>query len=350
MEAIKAALAEQYGFELIDYREAGGTTYLHTDIGQYYLQSVPAIYRYKSKFIERVKKHLQRTEGPSVLTASQTFKGQHYFIVDDELYYCYLGVREAALDNQPFAYGHALAQFHRATGNFSGDRLFAPYSSLGSWPKMWRKKLTHFALYRDELEQAKEEITPFDELLLTSFTYLYQLGDLSVQYLLDQHYAKVCKEAEAYGKIAYQNFDEGYILFDENGSFHLIGEWQWVIDTRTRDIGQWIKAETRRNGWRPETVAQFLDGYNSSSPLLDQEYPLLYAMLLYPGRYFKLVDMYRNLPHDEKTEVDAGHWKEIMNEELTELEELLCHFPHLVKSRYGVTIPTIDWLRRTSDR
>lgn len=347
MEGLKEAILEHYGLQVMNHKELDGQTVLYTDRGIYYMQSSPAAYRFKSRLIDKVKKHLQKQGELEVLPLAKTVKDQPYFTVDDELHYLYLGVRESAPDNKPYFTGQTLAQFHQATCSFTGDRMYLPYSSLGSWPGMWQKKLGRYNMFRDNLDLNGGEITFFDEYLLTTYTYVYHLGDTAVQYLQDAGYQKLVKEAGSYGKIAYQNFDYGYVVLNENSKRHLTGEWCWVIDMRARDIGQWMKAEIRRNGWQAHTILQFLDGYNSVSALKENEYAVVYSLLLYPGRFLKLVDMYNDLTQDEKEQVDAEAWQARMDGELAHMETALRDYPEIIKNHYGVVIPRVDWLWRS---
>jgi len=217
---------------------------------------------------------------------------------------------------------------------------------LGNWPSMWRRKLRHYNEYRDELDEAGAELTPMDEFLLTSYTYVHQLGEIAVQYLQASGYDKVVKETAGLGKVAYQNFDQGYMLWNEKDARLIAGEWNWVLDMRARDIGQWLKAETKRNGWNDESAASFLDGYNSISPLLTGEYAVIYGLMLYPGRFLRLVESYKELPFEERQEVNVEAWQSRLEDELAHMEEGFRNYPGLVEQRYGVSIPQIDWLWR----
>ncbi len=342
-------IESEYGFRILDWKVVGAHTVLYTDQGVFYLFTAPASYRYKSKFIERVKKHLNGQRDIHMLSLAPTLNGKFYFVYDERIYYLYRGLRESIPVEGVYAYGQALALFHKGTAGFTGDRLFLPYSSLGSWPSMWRKKLREYSGFQDDLEIAEGEITSFDEYLLTTYTYVHQLGDTAVQYLHDADYKRVVKETAECGKVAYQNFDNGYILFNEDCARYVAGEWSWVIDMRARDIGQWIKADVRRNGWREEVVIQFLDGYNSVCPLLESEYAVVYALLLYPGRFLKLVETYRLFSPEERAEVDAEDLQSQLEDELAKMELALRSFPLAICKRYGVSIPLIDWLWRPDD-
>ncbi|NGQ96955.1 hypothetical protein G3578_17470 [Brevibacillus sp. SYP-B805] len=349
MEEIRKLIGDHYGLTVLGVREAGSRTEVFTDRGLYYLYSCPAVYRFKRKFVEMVQRHLLKHGDCGVLPLVKTVKGQSYVTQENELYFLQEGVREASLPEPAFALGEALARFHRSTGSFTGEKLFLPYRSLAGWPGMWLKKLRQYAAYRDELEQERGIITPFDEYLLTTYTYIHHIGDTAVQYLKDAGYSKVIKETAGLGKVAYQNFDDGYLLVADDGSRYLAGEWSWVIDMRARDIGQWIKAEIRRDGWNRDRVERFLDGYNSISPLLKEEYACIYALLLYPGRFLKMVEGYRNVPAEELEGVDFADWRDMLDGELQEMERALRDYPRLIATRYGVHIPEIHWLWRSFD-
>ncbi|KQL46108.1 hypothetical protein AN963_14020 [Brevibacillus choshinensis] len=345
----KDLLQEEYGFVLEDVRSNGASKVLKTDKGLFYLFAAPEGYKYKSKFIDRVRKHVNEQQDIGMLKLVKTVGGLGHIVSDEQLYYLYRGVRERTPEDPYFTIGQSLAKFHLATSSFKGDKLFIPYSSLGSWPSMWRRKLRHYNEFRDELDELEGELTSMDEFLLTSFTYVHQLGEIAVHYLLASGYDKVVKETAKYGKVAYQNFDQGYMLWNEKDARLVAGEWNWVLDMRARDIGQWLKAETKRSGWQNEKAASFLDGYNSVSPLLPDEYAVVYGLMLYPGRFLKLVEAYQELPYEEKLEVNGELWHSQLEDELARMEEALRQYPHLVAQRYGASIPQIDWLWRPED-
>ncbi|MED2009399.1 hypothetical protein P4V39_15165 [Brevibacillus borstelensis] len=342
-------LQEAYGLSLVNYSRSGNAARLKTDQGLFYLYEAPAVYKYKNKFIEKVRKHLSGQKVLKPLALIKTVKGQQHVVHDDQILYVYRGLRETVPENQAFQCGQALAHFHQGTGSLKGDKLFLPYSSLGTWPAMWRKKLRQYEGYRDDMDEVDVEITAFDEYLLTSYTYVHQLGETAVQYLYHADYDKVVKETSACGKVAYQNFEQDFILWDEERGAHLTGEWNWVLDMRSRDIGQWIKAEVKRSGWEEERIASFLDGYNSVTPLLESEYAVIYGLMLYPGRFLKVVEAYRELSPEEKQEVDGSGWQEQLDEELIKMEEALLAYSVFIHRRYGVSIPQIDWLWRPED-
>lgn len=345
----KAFLEEEYGFAIHGLRDTGAGKVLETDQGLFYLYAAPASYKYKSKLVERVRQELDQQQEVGMLKLVRNRTGHRHVTFDEQMYYLYRGVREAKLEDPHFACGQSLAHFHQATSSFTKDKVFFPYSSLGSWPSMWGRKLRQYNHYRDEMDEMRTELTVLDEYLLTSYTYVHQIGETAVRYLHECEYDKVVKQTAGFGKVAYQNFDHGYLRWNEQNLRLLGGEWNWVLDMRARDIGQWLKAESRRNGWQDEKAIRFLDGYNSVSPLLEAEYAVIFALMLYPGRFLKLVESYQQLPPEERQEVDGEAWYTQLEDELEQMEVALRRYPQVVAQQYGASIPKIEWLWRQND-
>jgi spore coat protein YutH len=346
MEHVRTILQNEYGITVYEQRTRGAQTVLHTDRGLYYLYTCPAAYRQKQRLIELVSRHVQTAPQLRLLPFSETLHGKRHVQDGGELYYLQPAVREAVPDQLPFATGQALAEFHQTTKDVKGELFFPQYRSLGGWPAMWRKRLRRYEAYRDRMDEDGREITPIDQHLLTSYTYVHHLGETAIQYLHDCGYHKVVKETAKYGRVSYQNFDHGYILFAEDGTRHLSGQFAWQFDMRTRDIGQWLKADIRSNGWDPERVSQFLQGYNSVAPLLPAEYSVVYALLLFPGRFLRYVELYHRLAPGERREWEEQRWQQQLDGELLALGDAVCDFPGLIEARFGVHIAPVRWLWR----
>ncbi|UFJ39674.1 hypothetical protein LOK74_16655 [Brevibacillus humidisoli] len=346
MERIRTILQDEFGITIYDQQQRGAQTVLQTDRGLYYLYSCPAAYRQKQRLIELVSRHVEAVPNLRPLSFSETLLGKRHVQNGGDLYYVQPAVREATPDNLPFVTGQTIAEFHQATATVKGELFFPQFRSLGGWPSMWRKRLRRYESYRDQIEENGREITPIDEHLLTTYTYVHHLGDTAIQYLNDCGYQKVAKETVKYGRVAYQNFDHGFVLFDEDGSRFVSGQYAWVFDMRTRDIGQWLKADIRLHGWHPERVSSFLEGYNSVSALQEAEYAVIYALLLFPGRFLRYAEMYDRLDLQGREQWDDHEWQEQLDEELLTLGDAVRDFPSVIEERFGVRIRPIDWLWR----
>ena len=345
----KAFLEEEYGIVIHGHRDTGSAKVLETDQGLFYLYAAPANYRYKGKMIERIRQQLGQQTEIGLLKLVRNKAGLPHVALEEQMYYLYRGVREAEPEDPDFACGQTLAAFHQATAAIPREKVLFPHSSLGSWPGMWGRRLRQYNYYRDELDDMGTSLTSMDQYLLTSYTYVYQLGETALRYLHEAGYEQVVRQTAGFGRVAFQNFDHGYFRWNEQNRPLMGGEWNWVLDMRARDIGQWLKAESRRSGWRDEAAIRFLDGYNSVSPLLEGEYGVIYALMLFPGRFLKLVESYQQLSPEERQEVDGEAWHAQLEAELEQLEVALRRYPLVIAQQYGVSIPQIDWLWRRDD-
>lgn len=346
MSDVISMIQEQYGFTVNGYREVGGRTILETNRGLFNLYTYPLNYRNKKKLVDSVRKHITKGTSFTTLPILKTKENQPYLIAGDRVIYVHKGIRESIPVDFPFSIGRALAEFHQGTCSFTVDALFFPYRSMGTWPSMWRKKISMFDSIREELERNQGDLTVFDEYILTTYTYVHQIADISIKFLQDNGYQNVTRMSATTGKIAFQNFDDGYIMFDERGSRRLAGEYAWVLDMRARDIGQWIKAEVRRNGYNPFVIGQFLAGYNEVAPLLEEEYSVIYSLLVYPGRFFRQIELYDQINDGNLDQSELRNWTEELEQELVEMENVLRQFPLLIEEIYGIRIPRIEWLWR----
>lgn len=344
MEELAAKLQDKYGLRVYGSREVGSRYELETDNGIYYLFSCPAAYRSKAKFVGMVEQQLKKARAIQLLPSASTYQNEGYFLHDDKLYYVKQGVRSGSLANEAYVIGESLARFHQATATLTSDKAFRSFSSLGNWPELWQQKIRQYEEYRDQLDDQPDEVSPFDEYLLTTYTYVKQLGDSSIQYLHDTGYDRKAKEPGKYGKVAFQNFDESLVFFAESGQQLVAGEWSWILDMRSRDIAQWIKSDVRRYGWDEQKVLAFLAGYTDVEPLADEEFAWVYALLMYPGRILKTIETYKLVAEDEAEEMDdVEDWEAKLDGELLAMESALHHFPQLVSNRYGAAIPSLEW-------
>lgn len=349
METVRTILEQEYGLDVLEQREAGGSSVVVTNQGDYYLYRVGDASRQKRRWIERVGKLIGKQPGLSVLPVTETKAGRRLADGDAGWYYLQPAVGESALADQAYTVGQSLAKFHQATANSPADSSLAAYRSLGNWPVTWRKNLYHFDRYREQVEAEGSELRPFDICLIMNYTYITQMANTAIQYLVDHGYQKVVKETAKQSKVAYQNFDDGFLFPAADGQLYLGGIYNWTLDMRSRDIGQWLKAQSRRHGWHEQTAQSFLAGYNSVTPLLDEEYAVIYALMMYPGRVLRQAALYDQLDEDERGILPQQSWTKQVEDELTRMEGALRGYRELIIQQFGVIIPEVEWLLPLTD-
>ena len=61
-----------------------------------------------------------------------------------------------------------------------------------------------------------------------------------------------------------------------------------------RDLYDFLRKVMEKNGWQAELGKSLIDAYDRERKLEETERRVLYAMLLYPEKYWKLVNFYYN--------------------------------------------------------
>ncbi|WP_232696795.1 hypothetical protein [Brevibacillus daliensis] len=346
MEKLIGKICDEYNFIDMEYKEENGRQLLYTERGLHYLHSCPPAYKHKGFLVEKVIDAIQSNCSLEVLPVCKTREGGVHLKYDDKLYYLQEGLRETNVEEHYYLLGKTLAEFHKATCSCGWDKLYTPYLSNGSWNSMWEKKCKEYEEFLDDLDEL-ECYSELDVYLLTMFNYVNQLGKTAIKYLDNNGYRKMVPQIAKHGKIAFQNFQEGHIIFHESGSCYLAGQYSWVLDIRTRDIGQGIKWLIRKHGWNEEHVIQFLKGYNCVAELYKEEYAFIYAILLYPSKFLKSVEDYSVLSVEEREQL-GEEWKTGLEKELVLMEHVLGEYPQAIAEHFTVTIPEINWLWRFS--
>lgn len=66
------------------------------------------------------------------------------------------------------------------------------------------------------------------------------------------------------------------------------------IGIQVRDLYDFLRKVMEKNGWQAEFGKSLIDAYDRERKLEETERRVLYAMLLYPEKYWKLVNFYYN--------------------------------------------------------
>lgn len=174
--------------------------------------------------------------------------------------------------------GARLAQLHQTGSTFSYEPK--EISSYGLWKSLWIEKLTAF---ENEIErQASESPSDYYRLLMDTLPYLIGISENAIQYL---------QESEREQRIL--STDQGtvtFIRFDMEMEKSFIWADQLMYDHPTRDIAEYIRSALLKDVGM-DHINEFLNDYQSLSPLSIFGWRLIYARLLFPIHLFDLIEL-----------------------------------------------------------
>ncbi|MFC4023715.1 hypothetical protein ACFOUV_07915 [Oceanobacillus longus] len=221
--------------------------------------------------------------------------------------------------------GIKLAEFHQVGSKFSYEPK--SISSYGKWKDLWIEKLTAFE--KGIEAQAQETPNEYYRILMDYLPYLIGVSENAIQYL---------QESEREQRIL--STDQGtttFIRFDSFMEQSIIWADQLAYDHPSRDIAEYIRSTFLKND-RSEKIINFLNDYQTISPLSIFGWRLVYARLLFPIHLFDFIEK------GFVTTPNANELRRIMKVQI-DYEKRLSNFYETVGvDTESWEIPVVQWL------
>ncbi len=183
------------------------------------------------------------------------------------------------------------------------------------WVKLWSEKIDY---YEYQISQFGKKYP----LLCDSLNYFIGLGENAISYIVNNQ-----KSDNSFPIVTHKRIDI------DGGSFEFYNPINFVIDSRVRDISEYIK-----NCFFKDKLDFYeLKSFFNISKLSNNEYMLLFARLLFPTYYFDIYDEIIN--NNLKEEKIVNIIKKIYD-----YEELLCMIYKYIVYDRKVPIEPIEWL------
>jgi CotS family spore coat protein len=318
---------------------------LKTDLGEFVLKRVKPGDKERVRFLYEVANHVNKKEKKELMPIPfrTTSKKFHF----DGFRYAYMVL--PWLEGRPISFrrqddwreaSRELARFHQSTHDFSPKENYTDFSRLSQWESYWKTvhqqmEIFHVAAkwtsYPTDLDRAWLDISRYTMGMMENLLAYYQKLDGD----------KVCRESTAYGKVCHARLHRHNMLKNRSGEVIFVDWNEMVQDVRTADLADWILYAYGRTG-SSGVIQAVLEGYQEVTPLEESEYALLYARLLFPEKLTRLLNnIYLN-----QTEIHATAISRVQAAiEIEEKKEsLLKMYAELVKERFRVSVPQLDWL------
>jgi len=348
-ERLKDWLRVHYGLELERMEPRGRAWKLFTDQGEYCLKEVSKKGKEQWDLVADVARHLSQKRGSGLRLAEpvptqsnkRTFAGYRcrYVLLP------WVDGEEASLQTREdwHAWSRKIALFHQATKDFPSASARCAHLSMGSWHDRWQQHLHHL-----EIGHLAAEWTSFptlsDRETQQSATYAKGIIHNLLEYDRNIEGEAVRQETAKYSKICHRRLHRHHLIQSKKGTAYLVDPSQMASDVRTTDLARWIIHAHVQTG-SPEVLSAILDGYQAvGQPLLKEEYALIYAHLLFPEKYCRLLEqiyIQQSVPIGEA----AAAIRQATEREKRKIP-LLRQFADVVKRDYGVTIPRVEWIHR----
>ena len=127
--------------------------------------------------------------------------------------------------------------------------------------------------------------------LLNSYKNFSRQGIMAEEFLKESGYSSLCNEAVSQGRVLHGSYNYHNII--------LSGEQVITTNFEKSDIGlqvidlyDFIRKVMEKNSWNMDIGINAIEAYRKERELGTEERKVLYALLLYPEKYWKLVNYY----------------------------------------------------------
>lgn len=141
--------------------------------------------------------------------------------------------------------------------------------------------------------KGKNHKNEFEVCVLKNFESFYSQADESMGLLEASGYGQLIQQAVNRGIYVHGNYNYHNILFLDKGIATTHFD-QAGIGMQVRDLYDLMRKTMEKNHWNPSFGMELLESYRRVKDLSKEENTLLYIQLLYPEKYWKILNYYYN--------------------------------------------------------
>ena len=129
--------------------------------------------------------------------------------------------------------------------------------------------------------------------LLNCFEPFYQQACMAQRLLQDSEYDRLWMETVEQGRVCHGSYNYHNILLADKKIITTNFD-RAEIGIQIRDLYDFLRKVMEKNGWKSQLGRRVIEEYCKERPLEEGEGIVLYTLLLYPEKYWKLVNFYYN--------------------------------------------------------
>jgi CotS family spore coat protein len=293
MEDKLEEILKQYPFQVYSGKRIRGAFLLETDRGLRLLRECN-LSQSRILFEEKVKEVLKK----------QGYEDVDFFCKNSREEYLTRDVYRNQWSVQWWYLGEQCDMKHRESvlrGAAHLGRLHRLMQLPGSTQDYCQKESTRQEMDRHNREmkrvrsyiRGKKKKNEMEICLLNSFDLFYGQACMAQTLLQESGYEKLWERTLQEGRVCHGSYTYHNILFHNDRTITTDFD-RAEIGIQIRDLYDFLRKVMEKNGWEKELGIDVIHAYERQRPLEQEEKSLLYAMLLYPEKYWKLVNFYYN--------------------------------------------------------
>lgn len=139
----------------------------------------------------------------------------------------------------------------------------------------------------------KSQKTNFEIYLMKHYNYFYDRA-LQVAEEMCYYRKEISQEGQTSGIVCHGDYQYHNILLTKNAAMAVINFEKCIVDNPVRDLYLFMRKLLEKSNWSVELGDALLKTYNSERKMTEEDYIQLYYRLIYPEKFWKIVNFYFN--------------------------------------------------------
>jgi len=313
MQGIDKEIAENYGFNVTNIVQYKDSYMIVSPMGKKLLKRIP-FSQDRLMFVHAAKEHLAAngfTHTDRYLTTLSGepgfYSGGNLFAVTD-----FIEGRESSFDSDADIrrVSAVLAELHRASAGYDPPEECKVRSELGKLPGYFSKRIEDIKKMK---RQAAKEQGRFDQLFLKYADYYINLAQTAAEQLASSAYETLTEKAARERSFCHHDYTHHNIIIND-GTVAVTNFDYCCFDLRVYDIANLIRRKMRKSGWDVSKASLILESYSKTVHLDYEELELMKIMLIFPQKFWRVVNRYYNSRRSWSEKIFIGRLQEVIDE------------------------------------
>jgi len=245
-------------------------------------------------FVHGAKEHLYNNNFRNVDRFICTADGKPYIYIGEDIYTMtdFIEGRECDFNSRDdiVKASRLLASLHKASRGYKPPYGCIIQDDLGKLPFYFEKRLGELRRLKKVAGKRKSE---FDYLYINSADYFIRAGEDAIKLLYQSNYNDLVNRARNEGIFCHHDFTYHNIICDENKTFITNFNYS-CFELKLYDIANFLRRKMRKCNWDLKEAGIIIDEYRSIEDISKDEFLILWIMLKFPQKFWRVANRYYN--------------------------------------------------------
>ncbi|NLM43770.1 MAG: CotS family spore coat protein [Clostridiales bacterium] len=289
---IRELIQKEYGLKIYNMHERDKGILIYTDQGDKFLKRMKKD-EAQVLFVASAYEHIKSRGFENISALCKTLEGKYYIKYDGSLY-----ALEDSMKGKHFSIsshedgekiGKVLAEYHIAADNFvpaAGSRAKVDW---GRWMDKIKVQSVRLKKFRETVEEKKIK-NKFDRLFIKHVDLYEKRAEEAYSLLKESCYMEKVYKSMQTNQLCHKTFKKHSLILTDRGDIFITAMENCSYDIIETDLVSLLESCIGSKGL--PYLPSVIQGYSQVKPLDADSLNIIRALLLQPGRFYKIVNRY----------------------------------------------------------